>query len=238
MIALLALATLASPLGAEEPADVYKAFADELVAIEPGTGAFPKSLKVGDKTLAPGSFRIAKYETPQNLYEAVTGANPSRWKGKRNSVEMTSVADAEAFCKGLEAKLRERKLLAADQTVRLPTEAEWEYACRAGTTTKYSFGDDEADLGAFGWFDGNAKGNDPPVGAKKPNPWGLYDMHGYVWEWCARGEGVKEGKAPARGGAWTSAAGECASGARAELSDGERRPDVGFRCIVAPIRTK
>jgi formylglycine-generating enzyme required for sulfatase activity len=237
MIALIAVTALSAPIAAEED-DPCKSFIEELVAVEPGKGKFPRSVKIGERTLAPGAFRIAKYETPQNLYEAIGGVNPSRWKGKRNSVEMVSFAEAEDFCKRLEAKLKERKLLGADQTVRLPTEAEWEYACRAGTTTKYSFGEGEADLGDFGWFDGNARGNDPPVGAKKPNPWGLYDMHGYVWEWCSRGEPIKAGKAPARGGAWTSGAGECASGSRVEIAGEDRRPDVGFRCVVAAIRTK
>jgi len=122
------------------------------------------------------------------------GANPSKWKGPRNSVEMFSWKDARDFCRTVTELLRAEKLLDPDEEIRLPSEAEWEYCCRAGTQTVYSFGDDatkEGDAGTkasrlneFGWHTGNAAGNDPPVGALKPNPWGLYDMHGNVNEWC------------------------------------------------------
>jgi formylglycine-generating enzyme required for sulfatase activity len=146
------------------------------------------------------------------------------------------------------AELRRRKLLGDDEVIRLPSEAEWEYACRAGTTTRYSFGDDMKDLGDYGWFDGNAKGNDPPVGRKKPNAWGLYDMHGYVWEWCADAwhptlEGTPTDGKPRtgkdekdrvlRGGSWADGADKARSAYRHHKPLDLRSDAVGFRCVRA-----
>ncbi len=185
----------------------------------------------GGFTPLPGlQIEMHKLETTQAVFQAVTGADPSRWKGPRNSVEMVSWDEAIAFCTKATELLRGAKLIAPDEAVRLPSEQEWESACRAGTMTAFSFGDDANLLPDFGWFSGNAAGNDPPTGAKKPNPWGLCDMHGYVWEWCA--DAATENQ-PIRGGAWTSSAAECHSNSRKTLPRNTRRPDLGFRCVLA-----
>ena len=192
-----------------------------------------RAWRSGFKELPGVAVRVHSFETTQEVYRAVTGADPSRWKGPRNSVEMVSWDDATGFCRRATALLRAAKLIADEQEVRLPTEAEWEAACRAGSATAYSFGEDPALLGEFAWFSGNAAGNDPPVGAKRPNAWGLYDLHGYVWEWCADDSGASR---VVRGGAWTSSAGECRSDSRKVAERDVRRPDVGFRCVLASGR--
>ena len=246
---------------AGQPADkadkILKRFVEEFVLLTPGQDKYPASFMMGSKsgpeaeqpvhkvTLAY-PFATAKYEVTQELYEVIAGKNPSKWKGPRNSVEMVSWDEANTFCRKVTAELHKRKLLAKDQVIRLPSEAEWEYACRAGTTGKYSFGDKEADLGIYCWFTGNAKGNDPPVGAKKPNPWGFYDMHGYVWEWCADTWHADYKNAPTdgsawvdakvkervlRGGAWTEVADKCRSAYRFFAVPETRTPAIGFRCV-------
>jgi formylglycine-generating enzyme required for sulfatase activity len=132
-------------------------------------------------------FLIGLTEVTQAEYEKVTGTNPSKFNmdnggGPDHPVGMVSWDDAVAFCKKLSELPEENK---AGRVYRLPTEAEWEYACRAGTQTRYSFGDDASKLGDYSWYIQNSQGRSHPVGEKPPNPWGLYDMHGNVPEWCA-----------------------------------------------------
>jgi formylglycine-generating enzyme required for sulfatase activity len=251
---------------------LLKQFVEEFVSISPGKNQFPANHIIGSDTgpaherpryevqLAP--FAIAKYEVPQNLYEAVMGTNPSKWKGPRNSVEMMTWPEAVGFCRKATQLLRERKLIGADEEIRLPSEAEWEYACRAGTTTEYSFGDAirrDADpegknsiLNEYGWSTGNAAGNDPAVGALKPNPWGLYDVHGYLWEFTADGWTADHTGAPTtgvvrppqkadqpvviRGGSWKDQASQLRSSARRQFGQHAKDDAVGFRCVRAPVK--
>lgn len=127
-----------------------------------------------DVTLTRG-FYLGKYEVTQAQYQAIMGSNPSRsTKGPDCPVDNVGEADALSFC-GKVAELTGRD-------VRLPTEAEWEYASRAGRDTRWFFGDDPAEIGDYAWFKGNAGTKSHPVGQKKPNPWGLYDIYGNVCE--------------------------------------------------------
>ncbi len=156
------------------------------------------------------AFAMAKYPVTQKLYQEVMEQSPSYFKGDSLPVETVSWFDAVRFCnklservglrpcyrvvepaprktEGEEAQAEAQPDVEWDQTAngyRLPTEAEWEYACRAGTETAYGFGDDPAQLGEYAWFEGNSESRTHEVGTKKANGWGLHDLHGNVWEWC------------------------------------------------------
>ncbi len=220
-LACLGALALAMPLRvslAAEPAPdeaaPLKTFRREFVDVTPGRGQFPAEATIGsaaDEAASPPhavrigySFAMARYEVPQNLWQAVMGRNPSRWKGPRNAAEMFSYDEAEEFCRRATRQMRELGLIGPRQIVRLPSEAEWEYCARAGSRAKYAFGDNVEQLDDYAWSHRNAAGNDPPVGAKRPNAWGLYDLHGYLWEWCADAWHDNYQGAPADGSAWTT----------------------------------
>jgi formylglycine-generating enzyme required for sulfatase activity len=183
-------------------------------------------------------FYVGVTEVTQAQYQAVMGTNPSNFKGETNPVDQVSWIDATEFCKKLSEKTR--------QAVRLPTEAEWEYACRAGTATAYSFGDADSALGDYAWYGSNSGNTTHPVGQKKPNAWGLYDMHGNVWEWCADWygsyptgavtdpQGAASGTSRVlRGGSWFYNPSDCRSANRNGLTPDFRIINLGLRVVVS-----
>ena len=236
---------------------ILKLFVEEFVPITPGKGKFPDSFIMGTekggrdnerpvhKVTFKKPFAMAKYEVTQELYHVVMGKNPAKWQGLRNSVEMVDWTEANEFCTTATKLLRDRKLIGAEERIRLPSEAEWEYCCRAGTTTPYSFAD-EKEIDKYAWYKVNAPGNDPPVGKKLGNPWGLFDMHGYVWEWCADSWHPSYKDAPAdgsarvaklatdyvvRGGGYADPAEALRSAYRHYVPTDTRADTIGFRCV-------
>jgi formylglycine-generating enzyme required for sulfatase activity len=195
-------------------------------------------------------FYIGVTEVTQEQYEAVIGKNPSNVHGAKNPVECVSWSDAQEFCKKLNARLaassQHSALRAQHLSARLPTEAEWEYACRAGSTGAYCFGDSGAQLADYAWYKDNAGDDTHPVGEKKPNAWGLYDMHGNVWEMCQDWHGhypsgtVDDPIGPTtgysrviRGGAWSQSPMQARSAFRDWVCN-PTGPSVyaGFRVVV------
>jgi len=170
----------------------------KLVRIEPGKFSMGSTENADEQpphlVEITRPFSLGDREVTQRQYLEVMGVSPSHYKGSDDlPVEQVSWLDAVTFCNKLSEK-EERtpcyRINGKEATVvegngyRLPTEAEWEYACRSGSTTRFPFGDNEADLGEFAWFDGNSASKTHPVGQKRPNRWGLYDMLGNVYEWC------------------------------------------------------
>ena len=185
-------------------------------------------------------FYLGKYPITQEQYQAIMGNNPSKFKDNpKNPVEQVIWNDAQAFCQKLSEKTGKK--------YRLPSEAEWEYACRAGTQTRYYFGDNEKLLGEYAWYGKFLGGKTNPVGQKKPNDWRLYDLHGNVWEWCEDGWHDNYEYAPTdrtawnenhsvtyrvlRGGSWDFTPRFCRSAYRYYAAF--RTSDIGFR-VVSP----
>ncbi|MGD0089135.1 MAG: formylglycine-generating enzyme family protein [Planctomycetota bacterium] len=197
-------------------------------------------------------FYMGKYVVTQEQYETVMGKNPAfpPNKGSKNPVDSVPWDNAQEFCKKLSAKLPlTLPSLRGGQgkwAIQLPTEAQWEYACRAGTRTRFYSGDADSDLGGVAWHQGNSRDTINPVGQKQANAWGVYDMHGNVQQWCADWYGeYPDGAAtdpagPAagtervlRGGSFRDALCDCRSACRRMYNPVNPNPYIGFRVVVA-----
>ena len=184
-------------------------------------------------------FYLGVHEVTQAQYEKMMGSNPSHFRGPGRPVEDVTWNDAREFCRRLSVR--------EGVEYRLPTEAEWEHSCRAGGTTKYCFGDLASGLADYAWFAGNSGNQTHEVGQKRPNAWGLHDMHGNVWEWCQdwfgpyTGEAQTDPRGPGegtrrvlRGGPWGVPPDGCRSAYRNRTSPDHRHYTIGLR-VVRPL---
>lgn len=212
----------------------------DLVLIRPGS--FVMGSEAGEsrehirRVTITKPFYLGKYEVTQEQWQAVTGGNPSNFRASGNPVECISWNDCQDFVKKLSAKFPGAEF-------RLPTEAEWEYACRAASASEFYFGDNEANLGEYAWYAENSEQKTHLVGQRNPNAWGLYDMHGNVWEWCSDWYGDKYSDGDAtnplgapsgaervlRGGSWTVPPTMCRSAFRLKLDPTYRNFSNGLR---------
>ncbi|MBR4250056.1 MAG: formylglycine-generating enzyme family protein, partial [Verrucomicrobia bacterium] len=236
----------------------------ELIWIEPGTytmgsflsammnnSFFPikvQNIPQHDVTLTK-EYWLGKYEVTQGQYETIMGKNPSHFKGADLPVDSVSWFDAKEFCKKLTAIEKEAGRLPEGYEYSLPTEAQWEYGCRAGISEKFLLLRDDKDskkeedkevlFGGGFWSDLNSGNKSHPVGQKEPNPWGLYDMSGNVWEWCLDmynpKESVKSSFRSYRGGSWFSSFINCRCVSRRNNSPGYQNIDLGFRVALVPV---
>lgn len=152
-----------------------------MVAIKAGT-----FMRIKFPVTITRDFWIGTHEVTQAEYAALMGRNPSHFTGDSNRpVEKVTFFDASNYCATVTQRERKAGRLPAGYEYRLPSEGEWEYACRAGATNLYSFGDDAGVAEQFAWTAENSDAATHPVGLKRPNAWGLYDTHGNIWEWCS-----------------------------------------------------
>lgn len=184
-------------------------------------------------------FYMGRSSVTQKQWKNIMGTSPSHFKGEYRPVEMVSWGEVQEFVKKLNA-------IENTDKYRLPSEAEWEYACRAGTQTRYSFGDNESKFKEYAWCVENSGRKTHPIGQKKPNPWGLSDMHGNVWEWVqdkwhddynlapSDGRAWEDGDnfdRISRGCSWYCNVESCSSAVRLSRKPESRFANLGFRLV-------
>lgn len=193
-------------------------------------------------------FWIGKYPVTQKNYEYITGKKPSRFSclNEETPIENITWLEAVEFCRLLTLTEKNAQRIPTGYEYRLPTEAEWEYSCRAGTSTSFYFGNDETGIDDFAWHKLNSGGTPHPVGQKKPNAWGLYDMQGNVREWCYDNYSMYQ-QSPTtdpisltedklritRGGSWNRSPDRCRSARRNANYETKKDNSLGFRIVLA-----
>jgi formylglycine-generating enzyme required for sulfatase activity len=228
-------------------------FGIELTKIDPGK--FSMGIRNLDERVEPyegvRSVEITKpyylgtHEVTQSVWNKVMDGNPSHFKGRDHPVENVTWKESMAFCQSLNTEIKNFKNIPQGMRFRLPSEAEWEYAARAGTKTVYFFGDKPSTIGDFAWISDNSKEGSRSVKTKKPNPWGVYDVYGNVREWCLDGYDVRPKKKlidPVigwknmdkvnRGGSWDSCEDCCKTGRRSNFGKDYKSNDIGFRVAL------
>src|SRR5579859_5710310 len=236
-----------------------------MVFVPPGTFRMGSPTNEVDRLLKEGpqtevtisrAFWIRKFLVTQGDYQALKGVNPSFFSPANGyssdltrPVDSVSWFNAVDYCAELTQQERAAGRIAPNSMYRLPTEAEWEYACRALTSTRFSYGDDPGytNLTQSAWYFANSGEMSQPVGQKMPNPWGLYDMHGNLEEWCQDWFGAYLGgrlvdpEGPAtgtlrilRGGYWEDSGGYCRSASRNQHDPNADHYHIGFRVLLAP----
>lgn len=229
------------------PETVVNSIGVRLRLIPPGTFTMGEGETAHQVTLTQ-PFYLGVTEVTNAQWKSVMGFVTSQCKDEELPVESLSWEEAVKFCEVISSLPAEKR---AGRVYRLPTEAEWEFACRAGSTTAYSFGDDVSLIGDFAWFKDNAGDQTHPVSQKRPNAWGLYDIHGNVLEWCSdwsgdypRGSvtdphGAASGSYRVyRGGSWYRSARDCRSSLRRKCPPSRRYADLGFRLALSPSGVK
>ena len=217
----------------------------EFQLINPGSFMMGEDEWIGDSDESPKHkvtitqpFYLGKYEVTQEQWVAIMGNNPSTFKGEKNPVDTVSWDECQIFIQKLSEKTGKK--------FSLPTEAQWEFACRAGTTTQWNFGENENIAVDYAWINENSNKTTHPVGSKEPNAWGIYDMYGNIQEWCAdwytnkyKIDDYTDPIGPSygdsrvvRGGGWGESPIDIRSSYRnCNGSDG-KSDGIGFRCVM------